>query len=93
MALERRYYQGYFMTKKSCTILIEIIVDYRPESRQVSMYIIDAVFFGLALFMVIARIWTRAFIIKKFGPDDWFIVLALISVAGFTALQFCCKSL
>ncbi|KAF3933723.1 hypothetical protein ABW19_dt0204669 [Dactylella cylindrospora] len=63
--------------------------NYVPASRQTSMYIIDAVFFGLALFMVLARIYTRAFIVKKFGIDDWFIVLALISVAGFTALQFC----
>ncbi|KAF3905280.1 hypothetical protein ABW21_db0206632 [Orbilia brochopaga] len=39
--------------------------------------------------MVLMRIYTRAFIIRKFGIDDWCMVLALISVAGFTTLQFC----
>ncbi|KAK6537239.1 hypothetical protein TWF694_011436 [Orbilia ellipsospora] len=63
--------------------------NYVVENRQMSMYIIDCVFFALAVVMVLMRIYTRVFIIRKFGLDDWLIVLALISVAGFTALQFC----
>ena len=55
------------------------------------MYIIDCVFFALAVVMVLMRIYTRVFIVRKFGLDDWCMVLALISVAGFTTLQFCCK--
>ncbi|KAK6346551.1 hypothetical protein TWF696_006675 [Orbilia brochopaga] len=63
--------------------------NYVVENRQTSMYIIDCVFFALAVVMVLMRIYTRVFIIHKFGLDDWCMVLALISVAGFTTLQFC----
>ncbi|KAJ6256196.1 hypothetical protein Dda_9031 [Drechslerella dactyloides] len=63
--------------------------NYVVENRQVSMYIIDCVFFILAVIMVLMRIYTRVFIIHKFGLDDWCMVLALISVAAFTTLQFC----
>ncbi|EPS41142.1 hypothetical protein H072_5011 [Dactylellina haptotyla CBS 200.50] len=63
--------------------------NYVMHNRQMSMYIIDCVFFALAVVMVMMRIYTRVFIIRRFGLDDWLIVLALISVAGFTALQFC----
>ncbi|EWC46411.1 hypothetical protein DRE_04354 [Drechslerella stenobrocha 248] len=63
--------------------------DYVVVNRQTSMYIIDVIFFVLAVMMVLMRIYTRLFIVRKFGRDDWFMVLALISVAGFTTLQFC----
>ncbi|RVD89555.1 uncharacterized protein DFL_000558 [Arthrobotrys flagrans] len=63
--------------------------DYVQHNRQLSMYIIDIIFFILAVVMVMMRIYTRVFIIRRFGLDDWCIVMALISVAGFTALQFC----
>ncbi|KAK6343677.1 hypothetical protein TWF730_011266 [Orbilia blumenaviensis] len=66
-----------------------LTADYVVHNRQLSMYIIDIVFFVLAVVMVLMRIYTRVFIIRRFGLDDWCIVMALISVAGFTALQFC----
>ncbi|KAK6337161.1 hypothetical protein TWF718_009945 [Orbilia javanica] len=66
-----------------------LTADYVEHNRQLSMYIIDIVFFVLAVVMVAMRIYTRVFIIRRFGLDDWCIVMALISVAAFTALQFC----
>ncbi|KAK6507941.1 hypothetical protein TWF481_006361 [Arthrobotrys musiformis] len=66
-----------------------LTADYVEHNRQLSMYIIDIVFFVLAVVMVMMRIYTRLFIVRRFGLDDWCIVMALISVAGFTALQFC----
>jgi hypothetical protein len=45
--------------------------------------------FGIALVVVFARCYSRIFIVKSFGYDDWTMVLAMVSVTLFPVSNKC----
>lgn len=45
-----------------------------------------AIFYGIALVVVLARCYSRVFIVKSFGLDDWTMVLATVSLDNFPLL-------
>ncbi|PVI02321.1 hypothetical protein DM02DRAFT_488688, partial [Periconia macrospinosa] len=55
-----------------------------PETRGNSSIIINLVFISLAVITVLLRLYTRIFIKRWFGNDDFLIVLALIFTIGLT---------
>ncbi|PQE23730.1 integral membrane protein [Rutstroemia sp. NJR-2017a WRK4] len=54
-----------------------------PERHGNAVIIVDAVFFLLALLILLIRIYTRLRISKSFGLDDWLIVAAMFPSTGF----------
>ncbi|KAM3071861.1 hypothetical protein ACMFMG_009716 [Clarireedia jacksonii] len=54
-----------------------------PERRGNAVIIVVAVFFPVALFTLLTRIYTRIRISKSFGLDDWLIVAAMVPATGF----------
>ncbi|PQE12112.1 integral membrane protein [Rutstroemia sp. NJR-2017a BVV2] len=54
-----------------------------PEKHGNAVIIVDAVFFPLALLILLIRIYTRIRISKSFGLDDWLIVAAMFPTTGF----------
>ncbi|PQE16809.1 integral membrane protein [Rutstroemia sp. NJR-2017a BBW] len=54
-----------------------------PERHGNAVIIVDAVFFPLALLILLIRIYTRLRISKSFGLDDWLIVAAMLPSTGF----------
>lgn len=45
---------------------------------------VDSIFLAIATFLVLARLFTRTFIIKSLGLDDLFIVLGNVSMINQT---------
>lgn len=59
------------------------IPNYRdPETQGESLVIINGVFAGLVVIVVAARMYTRLYIKRWFGMDDFFILLAMIFTVG-----------
>jgi hypothetical protein len=53
-----------------------------PVTRGSALMLVNAIFIGLVLITVFARLWTRLFITRWFGLDDVFVVLALVRTAS-----------
>lgn len=47
-------------------------------SRGRSALAVSAVFTSLATLLVLIRIYTRAFMVKQMGPDDYAILISLV---------------
>lgn len=56
------------------------------DVRGPQLPIITFVLFPIALVTVALRIFTRLFISKSFGSDDWFLLAAIIPTAACAAL-------
>lgn len=49
-----------------------------PEKRGSELFFINSIFFALATSAICIRLYTRLFIRKWFGLDDWLILLAWV---------------
>ena len=49
-----------------------------PETRGIGLYVVNGLFFSLATLAVFARLHTRIFVRRWFGPDDAFILLGFV---------------
>ena len=49
-----------------------------PVTRGPELYVLNSIFFAFMLFCVAVRLYSRIFIRKWFGWDDFFIVLAVV---------------
>lgn len=49
-----------------------------PKTRGDALLIVNGIFISLATITVILRLYTRVFIKRWFGMDDFFIMLALV---------------
>lgn len=50
------------------------------QSTSASVILISSVTCGLALIVVILRVYTRAVIVRPMGADDWSIVVAMVNI-------------
>ncbi len=57
-----------------------------PVTKGDSLKVVSAVFGGIALLSVSARVWARIVIIHKPGWDDYIILAALAFAVAFTAM-------
>ena len=57
-----------------------------PVTRGSILYIVNGIFFGLATIAIWARIYTRLFVRKWFGLDDFLILFAWFSGCGDMSL-------
>jgi hypothetical protein len=48
------------------------------ESRQAGVYAVAVIFWVLAAFFVALRSYTRAHMLRIFGPEDWCLIVALV---------------
>ncbi|KAF3911295.1 hypothetical protein ABW21_db0201130 [Orbilia brochopaga] len=59
--------------------------DYEhPANRGRSLIVVEIALFSLTAIIVAGRIYTRTFIIRSFGLDDWFIIPSTIFCLGLT---------
>jgi hypothetical protein len=49
-----------------------------PERRGPELYIVNTIFFTMATIAVLIRLYTRLFVRKWFGLDDWLILFAWV---------------
>jgi hypothetical protein len=49
-----------------------------PETRGPALYIINGLFFTLATFAIVIRLYARIFVRRWFGLDDFLILLAWV---------------
>jgi hypothetical protein len=49
-----------------------------PVTRGNSLTVLNTVFIGIALVIVALRIYTRVFVVRFFGIDDAFIIIAVV---------------
>jgi hypothetical protein len=55
-----------------------------PQTRGPVVYIINGIFFSLATLTVGVRLYTRIFVRRWFGLDDFFIILAYVRVSLYS---------
>ncbi|QDS72116.1 hypothetical protein FKW77_003736 [Venturia effusa] len=55
-----------------------------PETRGNTVVIVNIVLMSLVAFVVSLRLYVRIYLLRWFGLDDVFIIIALIATAGFT---------
>jgi hypothetical protein len=60
-------------------IVIDPILGSTVASRQHGIIIYAAVFMSLSVSVVAARLFVRIHMLKVIGPDDWAIVVSLVS--------------
>jgi hypothetical protein len=51
-----------------------------PETRGNSLLIVNAVLMSLVTFVVFLRLYVRVYLLRWFGIDDLFIIIALVSL-------------
>lgn len=49
------------------------------DNRGPELLIVNIVFFVVSAIIVLLRCYTRAFVAKAFGKDDWLMVIATVS--------------
>jgi hypothetical protein len=49
-------------------------------------------FTSLSFMVVVARVYTRAVIVKNFGIDDWFMLVAMAASIAFVIVVFLRKA-
>ncbi|KAL1634622.1 hypothetical protein SLS58_010617 [Diplodia intermedia] len=57
------------------------------EDRSGQVLAVNVAFFSLAWIFMLLRIYTRAYLIKSFGSDDWSMVGALLLFTGYLICQ------
>jgi hypothetical protein len=57
------------------------------DNRGPSLEVVSAVFVALAFMTAVARFYTRAFIVRSFGTDDWAMVCALVRASSLAETQ------
>jgi hypothetical protein len=50
-----------------------------PETRGPALIYINGILIGITIGLVLLRIYTRVFIKRRMGADDWFIIIAAVS--------------
>ena len=67
------------------TIPLEVIASWppgnytNPETRGNGLIIVNAVLMSLVTFVVFLRLYVRIYLLRWFGIDDLFIIIALVS--------------
>ena len=62
-------------------------MDSLDHHRQYSFYCVIGGFHIVASVLVILRLYTRYFVVRGFGSDDWAIIAALVSLVILSAVQ------
>ncbi|GME33329.1 Integral membrane protein [Neofusicoccum parvum] len=57
------------------------------EDRSGQVLAINVAFFSLTWIIMMARVYTRAYLIKSFGADDWTMLAALLLLTGYLICQ------
>ena len=63
--------------------------DYIEFSAADEILSITGVFCALALVVIMVRVYVRAWMLRFFGPDDWTIMLAMVSVPSQLTINSC----
>lgn len=57
------------------------------ENRGTELLVVNIVFFSITAVIVLLRCYTRVFISKAFGLDDWLMALSTVSKASIESLN------
>lgn len=57
------------------------------EDRSGQVLAVNVAFFSLTWIFMMLRVYTRAYLIKSFGTDDWSMVAALLLFTGYLICQ------